>query len=557
MEEQFVIWALENAVKHQGQAVKGAIIGRLLHEDPQARSKLKDVASAIDAALTKVNAMSFDEQKTLLATLNPGFFGPKEERNIFAFFNIQTGEQVISAFPPGPEKYPHIGHAKAALMNHELARQYNGKFYLRFEDTNPELVKQEFYQIILDDLTWLGISWDRLDYASDYNDYFEQCTEKLIAQGLAYVDKSPQDDIRKSRETGVPSVYRSMDPQQQLALWREFKNSEPGQAVVLLKIDLTHKNSTMRDPAIYRVNTTPHARQGTKYRIWPMYDFQNAILDGHLGVTHRLRSKEFEMRAQLHEHIRSILNLPQTKTYEFGRFNLVGVESSGRIIREKIKNGELLGWDDPSLTTLVALRRRGFQPQAIKAFVMSTGITKNNAVLTWDDLYRQNTKIMDDQARRFFFVKQPVKKTVLGSPQRTLQLRMHPKHDLGTRTLTVDDHYYLEQGDCDVMLADTPIRMMENCTITKDRAGQLHYVSHDIATYKGIGKQIIHYVPVADALSVHVIMPDKTIHEGVGEIAIGDLKIGDCVQFERFGNVRLDNILTTESQKTYVFWFTN
>jgi glutamyl-tRNA synthetase len=188
---------------------------------------------------------------------------------------------------------------------------------------------------MIDNFRWLGIEWDELLYASDFMQMFYEKAEYMIKEGLAYVDKSADEEISKSRETGEPTKFRNNSIEENLKLWKDMHHGEEGSAILRLKIDLKHQNSTMRDPTIFRIITQPHARQHTKYRVWPNYDFQNAIMDAYSDITIRLRSKEFEMRNELQRWIQEKLHMKVTRTYEFGRFNMEGVLSSGRVIREK------------------------------------------------------------------------------------------------------------------------------------------------------------------------------------------------------------------------------
>jgi len=332
----------------------------------------------------------------------------------------------VTAFPPEPSKYPHIGHAKSIFLNYELAKKNNGKFILRFEDTNPKLADKEFYKIHLENYEWLGIKPDLVDYASDHMQEFYDLAKKMVTKGFAYLCTCPQDKIKIDRYEGKECTCRYLLELEHLKRFEEFFKAKEGSMVLRLKGYMQHENTTMRDPTLFRVIKHAHPRQANKYHIWPTYDFENAAMDGLEGVTHRLRTKEFELRNELQNYTQNILGYRQTKIYEFARFNLEGVESSGRIIRDLIKKKKLIGWDDPSLTTLVALRRRGFMPQAIKNFVLSTGITKTEAILAWDDLIVHNKRILDSKANRYFFIHDAKEIKIEKAPQQKVNLKLHP-----------------------------------------------------------------------------------------------------------------------------------
>jgi len=545
--------ALLNAVKHDGKANPGAVVGGVIGDFPDLKKDMKSVMQEINSVVNDVNSLSIDSQKKELLKIDSSALDKKEHIvDLFGFLNIKEGDKVRTAFPPGPEKYPHIGHAKAAILNFMLAKKYGGEFYLRFEDTNPDLVKEEFYQIIQDDLKWVGVTWEKIIYASDYMDLYYKHGEELIKKGDAYYCTCSQEETSKGRETGEPCKCRSISTQENLKLWKDMPNQEKGTATIRLKIDLKHKNSTMRDPALFRINHTIHARQKDKYSVWPTYDFQNAIMDGYLEITHRIRSKEFEMRNELQRYLQTLLGYKETNIYEIGRFNLEGVESSGRKIREKIESGELIGWDDPSITTIAALRRRGFQPEAIREFVIKTGITKNDVVLTWDDLIIHNKRLLDNKADRYFFVENPVDVKVEGAPVKELNLNLHPTNKKGGRHLKTHEFFVITKEDFNNLEEGKIYRFME-CFNVKYLAGSMfEYLDESIDTYKQKGKGMMHFLPKnMDLIPISVMMPDKKIKKGLAEPGLNSLKEGEIVQFERFGFVRFDN------KKDMIFWFTH
>ncbi|MFP4112630.1 MAG: glutamate--tRNA ligase [Candidatus Woesearchaeota archaeon] len=549
--------ALENAVKYKGKANPGAIIGKIIAEDPDAKSQMKELSKDINHIIKEVNKLSLEKQKEELKLLNPDFFEKKKEkkeRNLFSFFNIGEGEKIKTAFPPGPEKYPHLGHAKSALLNYMLAKQYGGKFSLRFEDTNPDLVKEEFYKVIEDNLSWLGIKWDELVYASDYMKKFYSFAEDLIKQGKAYVDFTLHEEMKEERRKGLDSRFRITSPEVNMTAWKEMSKQQEGSCVLRMKIDMKHKNTTMRDPTIFRIIKKTHPRTKDKYVLWPTYDFENSVMDGLTGITHRIRTKEFELRAELQRYIQDTLGLPVTQTYEMGRFNLEGVPSSGRIIREKIESGELIGWDDPKLTTIVALKRRGFTPEGLNEFVISTGVTKSESTLEWDDLIIHNRRVLDKEAKRYFFISDDkVKITIEDAPEQVVKLKRHPDSEKRERKFNTGKEFYIEKKDYESLKEGNLYRLMD-CLNFKKEKDKFIFDSTDHEKYKQKGKKIIHFLPANGTnLETEIMMPDKTIIKGISENSVKLTKVNDIVQFERFGFVRLDSI----ENSRYRFWFTH
>jgi glutamyl-tRNA synthetase len=560
--KEIYLFGLENAIKFNGKANPGAIIGKIISQNPEFKNKMDVLKKEINEIINKINSKSLEEQQKEFETLDTKIIDDKKieskkEKNIFAFLNLENEKEVITGFPPGPEKYPHIGHAKALLLNYLLAKQYNGKFVLRFEDTNPNLVKEEFYNIMTENFKWLGVLWDELVYASDYIDKFYEYAIELIKTNDAYMCNCSGDELKEGRMKGIECSCRSNDINKNLKLWDEFHNMDENKYILRLKIDLKHKNTTMRDPTIFRVINTKHPRLDKKYRVWPNYDFQNAIMDSLNNLTIRLRSKEFEMRGQLQNYIQKLLNLKITKTYEFARFNMEGVLSSGRIIREKVNSKELIGWDDPSLTTIVALRRRGFTKDAITNFVISTGITKSESTLTWDDLIMHNKRILDKTAERYFFIEDKIKIKIINSPKQEIKLKKHPESkNEGDRTFNTNDEFYVSKKDIIDMKENQIYRLMDCLNFTKeDEKYYFHSIEYEpFKNEKKEGKKIIHWLSTIDnVFECEILMPNKKIIKGICENNIKELKKNSIIQFERFGFCRLDKI----NNENRFFWFTH
>ncbi len=551
--------ALDNAVKFHGKANPGAVIGKIIGEMPEIKAYMHVLKFEATEIINQINSQDAEESRQQLEKEFPEMLEKKEreERDIFAFLKIDASKPVITGFPPGPEKYPHIGHAKACLMNYLIAQQYHGKFILRFEDTNPNLVREEFYNIMMEDYAWIGAKWDELLYASDHMERYYQFALQAIKEGHAYMCFCNEEAIKKSRSDATACACRDHSVEQNLKYWNEFSAYPEGKAILRLKIDLAHLNSTMRDPTIFRIIDKPHPRLGTTYKIWPNYDWQNAIMDSYSNMTIRVRSKEFEMRNDLQRYIQEILRIPVTRTYEFARFNLKGVEASGRIIREKVASGEYRGWDDPRLTTIRALKRRGFLPEAIKNFVIMTGMTKSESTLTWDDLIIQNKRILDKTAKRFFMMHDYEKIVIHHAPIQTITLDLHPDNDeYGKRILEVGDEFLLLKSDL-AELQDNNLYRLMDCLNFRKVDGRFEFDSLEYAQYKSQGKKIMHWLPAYNNIDIEIMMDDATTITGVAEHTITQLHIGDIIQFERFGFCRLDEIHKEKGKTTYKLWFTH
>lgn len=551
------IHAAHNASKFGGTANIGAVMGKLLSVDSSLKANLKILQPQIMGVVSEVNSWGVEKQASFIEEHAPELLEKKvhEERDIYAPLRIQEGQKIVTGFPPEPSKYPHIGHAKAILLNYGLAQRYKGSFVLRFDDTNPELAKKEYYEIHQENYQWLGVQWDSLAYASDYMKDFIGFAQQLLSNGNAFICTCVGEVIKDNRFKGIGCACRDADSAVQSDRWKKMQTAEAGTMIVRLKTDPAHQNTTMRDPTIMRIVDTPHVRTGTQYRIWPTYDFETCLMDGIQKITHRIRTKEFEMRKELHHHIQKLCGFPETVYFDIARFNMTGVESSGRIIRDMIEKGQFCGWDDPRLTTIMALRRRGFHPEAIKNFVISTGMTKNEATLTWDDLIVHNKRYFEEHANRYFFVESPVKITIQNAPLLDVELHLHPTHRKGGRHLKSTTEFYLDNNDVKALDSTHIHRLMDGVNFTKEGA-QYTFHSTDYKEFKTKpGGRIMHWLPADETqiIPVEIRMHDGTTKKGVAEKSVMNAKVGEIIQFERFGFCRLDSV----DNGILSFWFSH
>ena len=536
MGKEIIKYVLLNAVQHDGKAYIQAVLGKILGEKPEFRNKIKELIPDIKKIVTDVNSWNKEKQETEMKKLGVTIEEKVEEKKELADLpNAEIGK-VITAFPPEPSKYPHIGHAKAALVNYLYAEKYKGKFILRFEDTNPELAKEEYYDATIDGLKWLGIKWDKLDYTSNHIDEFYKVTEKLIKENKAYVCVCEQDKIKKNRRFMIECECRKNSVQENLELWKKMLTTfKEGEASVRIKISMGHKNAAMRDPSIMRIIDHPHVRTGNKYRVWPMYDFATSLMDGWAGVTHRVRSKEFEMRRELQQFIQKAVDLKITYITEMARFNLEGVPSSGRQIREMIQNKELMGWDDPRLTTLIALRRRGFDPEGIKEFLISTGVTKTESMLTWEALESFNRSIIDPKCNRYFAVFDPMEIKIVDPPDtKKVNVHLHPDFPKrGFREIPVNlNKIFISKDDFD-RLKGKEVRLIGLFNVKLDK--QAKFTSKEVE----MKMPKIQWVSEENA-PIKIVMNNGSLKEGIAESGIKKLKVDDRIQLVRVGFTRID-----------------
>ncbi|MGI6280062.1 MAG: glutamine--tRNA ligase/YqeY domain fusion protein [Acutalibacteraceae bacterium] len=400
-------------------------------------------------------------------------------------------KRVQTRFPPEPNGYLHIGHAKAICIDFATAEKYGGICNLRLDDTNPTKEDVEYVDAIMEDIKWLGFQWANVYYASDYFDYIYECALKLIDKGLAYVDESSPEEIRQMRgtltEPGICSPYRDRPIEESRELFRrmtagEFEN---GAMVLRAKIDMASPNLNMRDPIIYRIMKVPHHRTGDKWCVYPMYDFAHPLSDAKEGVTHSLCSLEFENHRPLYNWFLEKLEIPEPpRQIEFARMNVNYTLTSKRKCLKLVNDGLVSGWDDPRMATLCGMRRRGYPAEAIRNFVEKIGVSKAYSVIDYALLESCVRDYLNLHADRAMAVLRPLKVIIDNYPEGktdTIEIEINPeKPELGKRAVTFSREIYIEQDD---FLLNPPSKYFRLCPEKEVRlkgAYFIKYASHEV-----------------------------------------------------------------------------
>ncbi|MEW6529033.1 MAG: glutamate--tRNA ligase [Candidatus Micrarchaeota archaeon] len=549
LEEVIRKYALKNASDY-GKANCGAVAGKVIAEFPDAKKDMKETMMLISRIVDEINEMSKNEIENELR--NFVFVEKKIEEKKLTLPNAINGK-VVTRFPPEPSGYLHIGHAKAAFLYFESARAYNGKMLLRFDDTNPEKEKIEYVNAIRDGLKWLGVSYASESYTSDYMPVIYQYAEKAILEGMIYICTCTQSEISKNREEQKECACRNLSKAETLARWKKMhRDYGAGKAVVRLKGNMKSLNTVMRDPSLFRIIEAEHYRQKKKYRVWPTYDFAAPILDSIEGITHMMRSKEYELRDELYREIVKILELRKPEIIEFSRLAIKGVPVSKRFITPLVINGKVSGWDDPRLPSLNGLARRGILPEAIKNFVLSFGLSKTESKPSLEKLLAENRKLLEPSAKHYFFVPDPIKLKIKNAMPKKIELKFYPNAHIGTestgtRKINVSGFVYIPKADFEKISEGEIFRLKDLYTVKMiSKANYETELVEDKIAEKKI-QWVSDYVE-AEILKPHNIMnEDKTFNEksleiirGYAESNISCLKEGDVIQFERFGFCRLD-----------------
>ncbi len=548
--------SLQNAFEHGGKTQDKIILGKILGTKPEYRTKVKEITKDISEIVNSINQLSSEEQEKEIKENFPELLAPKEkieERNGLPELKDAVQGKVITRFPPEPNGYPHIGHAKAAIINSEYAKMYGGKFILRMDDTNPEAERMEYHAAIKVGLEWLGIEFDMVKNTSDDMEIFYDKGLELINLGKAYICTCKREDISKNRRERKSCKCSMSDIDKNNKNWGKMNSKfKAGEAIVRFRGDMKADNAVMRDPVLFRIIDEKHYTLGEKFRIWPSYDMAVAIEDSIDGVTHAFRSKEFELRKELIDEILDALKMRKPQQGFFSRLEFKGMPISKRIIKPLIEEGKVSWYDDPRLPTLEALRRRGIKPEAIKKFIMSLGLTKANTLAPFDSLEAFNRKFVDAESIRLFMVSDARKLVVKNLSISSVEIPNHPINDKGKRKIEIDENFYISGEDAKNFKEGTKIRLLGLGNILIKKIGT-EFEGELIND--GDAKEItkIQWVPQKTAHEIKMIIPkalfieDEFNEESLEEIEVFtepyylQLKEGEEIQFVRFGYCRKDS----------------
>ena len=505
-------------------------------------------------------------------------------------------DSIMTRFPPEPNGYLHLGHAKSICLNFGLAQKYGGKTNLRYDDTNPTKEDTEYVDSIKEDIKWLGFQWEKELYASDYFDQLYEWAEDLIKRGLAYVDDQTQEQIRENRGTvdkpGTPSPWRDRSVEENLQLFREMKAGKyaEGEKVLRAKIDMAHPNMMFRDPLLYRIKYAHHHRTGDKWCIYPMYDYTHGQCDSIEHITHSICTLEFDVHRPLYDWFIETLGIWPSHQYEFARLNLTYTLMSKRKLLELVQKGLVSGWDDPRMPTLCGVRRRGYTAQALRMFCDKIGVSKRDQLMDIQLLEWCVRQDLNERSNRYMVVQDPVKLTITNWPEGKVEwfdCPLNPADPEGakrrvpfTGDLLIDRADFMEDApkkffrlkpDGEVRLKYTYIVKCNQ--VIKDDSGEIVELkcTYDPSTEYRAVKGTIHWVSATHARELEVrnydrlftladmsqVPEDKdykdflnpeslVIGKGWAEPALLDDASGIAVQFERTGYYVKDRESTPE-----------
>lgn len=554
IEERVFTLALQNAVRYGGKARVDPVLAKLIRLYPSIRQHAREYRELVERIVEKVNQLSLEEQRRLLEERGEIVFEKREGRVGLPPLPNVTGP-VRTRMAPNPDFVLHLGSARAAILSHDYARMYNGQFILRFEDTDPRTKppQLEYYKVIEEDLLWLGCRWDEKYYQSDRMELYYDIARQLIALGGAYVCLCPPEQFRSYIRAEKPCPDRNLPPEVHNERFDKMLSGEygEGEAVLRIKTDLHYPNPAVRDWAGLRIIDTekhPHPRTGSRYVVWPLYNFACAIDDHVMRITHIIRGKEHVTNEEKQRFLYQWMGWEYPTTIHHGRLGIEGVIMSKSKMLKGLKEGLYKSWDDPRLVTLAALRRRGFTPDAIRDLIYEVGIKPSDAMISWSKFCAINKKHVEPSAYRIFFVNNPLPLHIKWEhPMLQITIPFHPEHTkLGSRSFTIPagnelsvfvDLNDLSLGDVVRLMGFINVKIV---SISETRAEAVFH-SKDVSEAKKQGARIIQWVPVHDHLSATVVMPDASERKGVIEPSVVKLGVSTVVQLVRFGFARIDS----------------
>lgn len=517
-----------NAAKY-GKPNEKAVLGKVIAENPELKARVKEVIELVKQCIAEFEEMSEDEKRRLMELYSVEEQKKEKEPKLPPLERAEKGK-VVMRFAPNPNGPPTLGSARGIIVNGEYAKIYDGKFIIRFDDTDPRTKRPmlEAYDWYIEDAEWLGYKPDEVVYASKRIPIYYEYAERLIEMGKAYVCFCPREEFSRYRSEGVECPHRSTSVEENLESWQKMLEGafEEGEAVLRIKTDMKHPDPAVRDWVAFRIIYESHPLVGDAYFVYPTLDFESAIEDRLLGVTHIIRGKDLMDSERRQRYIYDYFGweYPVTKHWGKIRIHEFGKLSTSEL-RRAIEAGEYEGWDDPRLPTIRALRRRGFEPEAIRRFILSLGVGENDVAVSMKNLYAENRKLIDSKANRYFFVWNPVEIEIVGLPEeREVTLPLNPRG--GERRLRGEARVMVTREDFEKFRGQV-VRLKDFCNIVLDEKSE--FVSFELGNVKK--GRIIHWLPLSQAVRCRVI--GEVSKEGFCEVNVEN-DVGRVVQFERF-----------------------
>ena len=534
-------FALQNAVFFKGTANPKAVVGKILGGCPELRSKAAEITPLINQIVEEVNAMGLEAQTKALAEVDSTMLVKEKKERKYELPELENVDgKVVMRIAPGPSGPLHLGHTRVSILNDEYVKRYGGDLVLRFEDTNPEKIDPDAYDMIPEDLEWLGVKCNRKYIQSDRFEMYYDYTRKLLEAGHAYVCTCDAEHWRQLKEQKQACPCHDLPVETQLERYDKFLAGEykEGEAVVVVKTDIAHPNPAVRDFVALRLVDHPHPLTGDKYVAYPMMNLSVAIDDHEMGMTHVIRGKDHLSNTFRQEYIFDYFGWKKPVYYHYGLVNIPDTVLKTSLIKQSIGEGEYSGWDDVRTGTVRAMARRGIKPEAIRRYWVESGIKPVDITFTWENLYGMNRDVIDGVSNRYFFVGNPVRYDIDGIDEIVGKAPLHPDHpERGDRVYKLEDPrtIFLSSDDSKTFLDAGMVRLKDLCNIEYGLPAK--YAGDDVSVLRK-GVRAVQWVGT-DSVKASLVMPDGSITEGLVEGAVLREE-SETIQLERIGFVRIE-----------------
>jgi len=515
MDEIVKKYVLHNSVKYEKIDVN-SVMGKIIAERPEVKKDIKSLMKKINDAVKEISKFDIEERKVMLEKYD---FEKKDERRELEIENVKG--KVVMRFAPNPNGPIHIGHSRQVILNSYFSDKYNGNFILRLDDTDAKVKTpmKEAYRMIEDDIKWLGVKISKVIKQSSRFEIYYKYAEELIKKGYAYVCTCK--NFKELVDKSIECECRNLSVDENLKRWNlMFSKYKEGNAVLRIKTDINDKNPAVRDwPAFRIIDKGYHPLK--KAKVWPLLNFASAIDDHEFDITHIVRGIDLRISDDRQGYIYRYLNFGKyPETIYTGKLLFKDLKSTSDI-KKLIEEKKLEGWDDVRLGTIMALRRRGFKAEAIRNFIMSMGLNRNDVHVDISNLESFNKDIIDKNSNRYFVVFNPIRIKIEKSPRLNVKIPLHPEFERGFRNFKVEDEFYIQ----DKLEKDKLYRFMHLFNFINNK-----YASKELDK----NAKLIHWLPASnDLVDVEVLMNDNSIKKGLGENSLNKIKVGTIVQFER------------------------
>ncbi len=533
--------ALRNAFEHQGKAEIKSVVSKTLGENPALRSRAREIIPIVEREVSRVNSLSIDQIVSEIESSFPDVLQKEkkvQEHRLPDLANVKG--KVVMRLAPSPSGPLHIGHSRMAILNDEYVKRYGGELILRLEDTNPANIDPFAYEQIPRDLEWLGVGITKTIIQSSRMEIYYKQALTLLENGHMYVCHCDQEKFRKTRQEGIACPHRESDPAENASRFRKMIDGEynKGSAVAVMKTDIAHPNPSIRDWIAFRMSAAVHPMIGDKIHLYPTMNFSVAVDDHLLGLTHVIRGTDHISNTEKQSYIFQYNNWKVPEYFHYGFISIPDVIMKTSVIRKGILSGEYRGWDDVKLHTIMAMKRRGYSPETFRRYWIESGLRAQNATFSWEIFNSMNRENVDKDAKRLFFVTDPVKIRITGAKPTVSSIPFHPERkDMGMRKYQIgkDPEIFIPRKEFESVPDGGIIRLKDLYNVI--RKGDSFSYSQD-QTFSSRQTKIVQWCP-ENSEDFEVLRPDGTVDRGRIEPLRSEVR--GISQFERYGYVNLSD----------------